>query len=60
MSSGDSRIEQKTTGETSNPRKAYAPPAVSWTEETEIKANLASACDKVGGSGGQCDAAGGS
>lgn len=37
-------------------KRPYESPAISWAEETEIKANLASACDKVGGSGGQCDA----
>jgi hypothetical protein len=35
-------------------RKPYAAPAVSWEEAFEVKANLASACEKMGTDGGQC------
>jgi hypothetical protein len=55
MTSGNPRLEAKVATESMSSKRPYESPAVSWTEETEIKANLASACDKVGGQGGQCD-----
>jgi len=36
------------------PRKAYAPPSMSWEQPFEIRANLASACNKVDGQNFQC------
>jgi len=40
------------------PVKAYAPPAVSWEEEFDGTANLASACGKAGGGTGEpCESA---
>ena len=35
-------------------RRPYSPPAVAWEEAIEVKANLASACEKMGTDGGQC------
>ena len=54
MTSGKPRSETQSASEAGS-KQPYESPAISWTEETEIKANLASACDKVGGQGGQCD-----
>lgn len=36
-------------------RRPYTPPGLSWEEAIEVKANLTSACDKIGGQGGLCD-----
>jgi hypothetical protein len=36
-------------------RRAYTPPGLKWEEAIEVKATLASICDKIGGSGGLCD-----
>ncbi len=55
MTSGKPRSETQAATEAAGSKKPYETPAIAWTEETEIKANLASACDKVGGQGGQCD-----
>jgi hypothetical protein len=55
MTSGKPRSEAGSATEATSSKQPYESPAISWTEETEIKANLASACDKVGGQGGQCD-----
>jgi hypothetical protein len=33
----------------------YEPPQATWEDSMEVEANLASACDKVGGEGGLCD-----
>jgi hypothetical protein len=54
MTSGKTSSESQSAAESAT-KRPYDSPAISWTEETEIKANLASACDKVGGQGGQCD-----
>jgi hypothetical protein len=36
-------------------RQAYEPPTVVWEESLDVRANLAVACSKVGGSGEPCD-----
>lgn len=36
-------------------RKAYETPAFAWEQATEVRQNLAAACDKIGGSGDPCD-----
>jgi hypothetical protein len=38
-------------------RTPYEPPGISWEEPFEMKANLASACDKIGGQSFECNAA---
>ena len=39
-------------------RKPYEKPAMSWVQDTDVRANLASACSLVGGSGDPiCDQA---
>jgi hypothetical protein len=42
-------------GSPSGARRPYAAPEVSWEEAIEIQANLTSACDKIGGTGGLCN-----
>jgi hypothetical protein len=36
-------------------RKPYEKPGLAWIQQTEIPANLASACSKFGGQGEPCD-----
>jgi hypothetical protein len=38
-------------------QRTYEPPAIEWEEQIDVKANLASACEKVGGTGEPCDSA---
>ena len=33
----------------------YVPPGIRWEEPFDVKANLATACDKLGGTGEPCD-----
>jgi hypothetical protein len=46
MNSGDPRLEACTPA-ASAAKKPYEAPGISWSEETEIRANLAAACGKV-------------
>jgi hypothetical protein len=50
----EERKEEKTPPPV-RPRKPYEKPGLAWTEQTEIPANLASACSKFGGAGEPCD-----
>ena len=46
MNSGDPRSEARIPA-ASTTKKPYEAPGISWSEETEIRANLAAACGKV-------------
>ena len=48
MNSGDPRLEARTPAASAT-KKPYEAPGISWSEETEIRANLATACGKVNG-----------
>ena len=55
MTPGDPRNEHEFVIEESPRRRAYAAPDIAWSEDTEIRANLASACgQQQGNPGGDC------
>ena len=41
--------------EDSGSLRPYEKPGFSWEEATEIRQNLAAACEKIGGTGTPCD-----
>lgn len=54
MRSEEPRTEAVNPTDTPPEKKAYAAPEISWTEQTEIRANLSSACVKAASDGGAC------
>ncbi len=48
-------VPPPTSASKKRPGRAYQPPAVSWEEALDVRANLTSACDKIAGQGGLCD-----
>ena len=48
--------EEKGEPEANAPaRRPYEKPSLTWEWETELRANVASACSLVGGAGGTCE-----
>jgi hypothetical protein len=45
------RNDTRTPAEAPKSRRLYEPPGISWSEDTEIRANLISACGKHGAAG---------